>query len=285
MSRACVVTGASTGIGRATAKKLAERGFRVFGSVRRIADAEALRDELGDALTPLLFDVTNTEAVRAAAAQVARELGPRDKLAGLVNNAGVAVAGPMLELPLEDLRRQLEVNVVAQVGVMQAFAPLLGTDRARTGPPGRIVNMSSVAGRMAFPFMGPYCASKHALEAISDALRREMLLYGIEVVVIEPGAVATPIWDKAEAADMSGVEGTEYAKPAKTMMTQMLADGRKGLPPERIAEAVLRGLTERRPPTRIAVVPQRFRNWTIPRLLPDRLLDAMVGRLFGLKPL
>ena len=279
------MTGASTGIGRAVARKLADSGFRVFGSVRRIADAEGLREEFGEALTPLLFDVTDADAVRAAAAQVARELGPRQRLAGLVNNAGIATSAPMLHVPLEELRHQIEVNVVAQVSVTQAFAPLLGSDRARSGEPGRIVNMSSTAGRLTPPFLGAYCASKHALESVSDALRRELLIYGVDVVIVEPGAVATPIWDKAEGGDYSGYEGTDYAKPLKSFLSQLIAEGRKGVTPQSIAEAVHRGLTARRPPTRIAVVPQRFKNWTVPRLLPDRAFDAFVAKLIGLKRL
>ena len=279
------MTGASTGIGRAVARKLADSGFRVFGSVRRIADAEGLREEFGEALTPLLFDVTDADAVRAAAAQVARELGPRQRLAGLVNNAGIATSAPMLHVPREELRHQIEVNVVAQVSVTQAFAPLLGSDRARSGEPGRIVNMSSTAGRLTPPFLGAYCASKHALESVSDALRRELLIYGVDVVIVEPGAVATPIWDKAEGGDYSGYEGTDYAKPLKSFLSQLIAEGRKGVTPQSIAEAVHRGLTARRPPTRIAVVPQRFKNWTVPRLLPDRAFDAFVAKLIGLKRL
>ncbi|MCB1543293.1 MAG: SDR family NAD(P)-dependent oxidoreductase, partial [Rhodoblastus sp.] len=177
MKRSVVVTGASTGIGYAIAQLLAREGFHVFAGVRRMDDADRLVEEIGDEVTPLVFDVTDPQGVADAARDVGERLGDTT-LAGLVNNAGIATAGPLLHQPIEEFRRQIEVNLIAQVAVIQAFAPLLGADRARKGEPGRIVNMSSVAGRIAAPFLGAYAASKHALEAVSDSLRRELLLYG-----------------------------------------------------------------------------------------------------------
>jgi hypothetical protein len=285
MDRSCVVTGASTGIGRAIARRLIAGGWHVFGSVRREADAAALRAEFCDKATPLVFDVTDEAAVQAGAAKVARALGPKARLGGLVNNAGIAVSGPMLHVPLADLRHQLEVNVVAQVSVTQAFAPLLGSDRTRVGEPGRIVNISSIAGRLTPPFLGPYAASKHAMEAITDAFRRELRIYGIDVIAIQPGSVATPIWDKAEGGDYSALMRTDYAPSAKKLMDLMISDGRKGYKPEVIGEAAFTALTAAKPPARIAPVPGRLKNWTLPRLLPDRALDAVMGAMFGLKRL
>src|SRR5271165_3413624 len=200
--KSVVVTGASTGIGWGTVKVLAEKGCHVFGSVRKQSDADRLRKEFGSRFTPLLMDVTDDDAVRQAAALVAEALG-RETLAGLVNNAGIAVPGPLLHLKAEEYRHQLEVNLIAPLVVTQAFAPLLGTDRSRQGQPGRIVNISSVGGKLGAPFLGAYVASKHGLEGMSQSLRRELLLYGIDVIVIGPGSVATPIWDKAEADDFS----------------------------------------------------------------------------------
>lgn len=200
--RSVVVTGASTGIGRAAAQALLARGFRVFGSVRKPSDGERLSAELGANFLPLLFDVTDEDAVRAAAAAVGAALGEKT-LHGLVNNAGIAVPGPLLELSAAELRHQLDVNVVGQMIVTRAFAPLLGADPARVGRRGRIVMMSSVAGRVGVPFNGPYTASKFALEGLSESLRREFMLFGIDVIVISPGVVVTPIWDKAEAVDLT----------------------------------------------------------------------------------
>ncbi|MGO9743042.1 MAG: SDR family NAD(P)-dependent oxidoreductase [Roseiarcus sp.] len=285
MTKYCVVTGVSTGIGEAVVQKLVNSGFHVFGSVRRAEDARALTAAFAAAVTPLIFDVTDEHAVRAAAVDVARAIGgPDARLAGLVNNAGIAAAAPLLHLPLDELRQQLEINVVAQVSVTQAFARLLGAVRGRSGPPGRIVNIVSTAGRLTTPFLGAYCASKYAMEAISDALRRELLIYGIDVVAIEPGTVVTPIWDKAEAADYSAYDATDYKKSLAALVKLMTTEGRKGVAPSRIADAVYRGLTEARPPARIAVVPQRLKNWTVPRLLPDRALDKFVAQLIGLTP-
>ena len=285
MDKSCVVTGVSSGIGEAVARKLAAEGFRVFGSVRRAADADRLKQALGEAFTPLVFDVTDAAAVRAAAEEVAQALGPKARLGGLVNNAGIANAAPLLHLPLDELRQHLEINVVAQVTAVQAFAPLLGADRAREGKPGRIVNITSTAGRLGTPFLGAYCGSKFAMEGISDCLRRELLIYGIDVVVIEPGAVVTPIWDKAEGASYAAYDRTDYRRPLKALVDLMISEGRKGVAPDRIAATVHRALTDRKAAARVAVVPQRFKNWTVPRLLPDRALDQFVARLIGLKPL
>jgi NAD(P)-dependent dehydrogenase (short-subunit alcohol dehydrogenase family) len=147
------------------------------------------------------MDVTDKQAVEQAAARVSAGLGSAT-LTGLVNNAGVAVPGALLHLPLEEYRRQLEVNLVPQLSVTQTFAPLLGADTKRKGQPGRIVNISSTAGKIGLPFLGAYVASKHALEGMSESLRRELMIYGIDVIVIVPGSVVTAIWDKGEAEDL-----------------------------------------------------------------------------------
>ena len=191
--RSVVVTGTSTGIGWGTTKVLIARGFRVFGSVRKKADAERFSAEFGAALVPLVFDVTDEDAVGSAAVRVGDALAG-ERLFGLVNNAGVAVAGPLLELPLDEFRHQIDINLTGVVITTKAFGPLLGTDRALTGPPGRIVNISSVGGKNAVPFLSPYAASKFALEGLSEGLRRELLPFGIDVIVVAPGAVATAIW-------------------------------------------------------------------------------------------
>ena len=284
MKRSVLVTGASTGIGFAIAQSLTSAGYHVFGGVRRMVDADRLTGEIGEEVTPLLFDVTDLEAIAEAAKDIAGRLGTRT-LAGLVNNAGIATAGPLLHQPLDEIRRQMEVNVIAQVAVIQAFAPLLGADLSRQGGPGRIVNISSIAGRFASPFVGAYAASKHAIEALSDALRRELMIYGIDVVVIEPGAVATPIWDKAEAADFVQYFKTDYREQVTKLRAFALKQGRGGYPPGRVAASVLHALTAARPPTRIPVVKGALANWIIPRVLPDRILDRMVAKMMGLKRL
>jgi NAD(P)-dependent dehydrogenase (short-subunit alcohol dehydrogenase family) len=282
-ARAVVVTGAATGIGAACTALLARRGFRVFAGVRKTGDGERLQRVVPGAIEPVMLDITDMDEVSAAVARIGERLGAAT-LAGLVNNAGVALAGPLSHQPVDTFRRQIDVNVIGTMQVTQAFLPLLGTDRARRGPPGRIVNISSVAGRLGLPFMGGYVASKHALEGMSDSLRRELMPYRIGVVVVEPGSTATPIWDKAEAQDYSAYDETDYKPVLDGFKTYMLREGRNGYPPGRVAEVVHRALTDRRPAHRIAVMPGRFANWTVPRALPSRVLDWLIARQLGLHP-
>ncbi|MFA6207154.1 MAG: SDR family oxidoreductase [Methylocystis sp.] len=281
--KAVVVTGASTGIGAACVDLLIEKGFLVFASVRKDSDAAALVARHGASVIPLLFDVTDAESIAAAARDVETRLDG-ETLAGLVNNAGVAVPGPLLHLPIDDFRRQMDVNLIGQLRIIQAFAPLLGAGAQRRGAPGRIVNMSSVAGRFAAPFLGAYAASKFALEGMSDALRRELMVYGVDVVLIEPGMIATPIWDKAEATDLAMFEGTAYAGPGRRMLKWLVEAGRRAPGPEVVARAVLRALTAPRPPFRIPVVKNRFTDYTLRSLLSPRFVDWLTARRLGLLP-
>ena len=276
-----VITGASTGIGWATAKVLLGKGFRVFGTVRKQAAADRLSAEFGQDFVALLADVTDEAAVKQAAARV-RELLGTENLAGLVNNAGIVVAGPLLHLKPSEVRRQMEVNLIGPLVVTQAFAPLLGSEPGRTGQPGRIVQISSVSGKMGVPFVGAYTASKFALEGMSESLRRELLLYGIDVIVVGPGAVLTPIWDKGNAEDYSGFDSTDYGPLMQRFREFFAAEAKKGLPAEDIGRAIHEALTVNKPKARYAVVPQRFKNWTMPRLLPKRLLDRLIGKQLGL---
>ena len=280
--KSVVVTGASTGIGWGCTKVLTRKGFHVFGSVRKQADGDRLKKEFGDKFTPLTFDVTDAAAVKRAADEVALALSGAT-LNGLVNNAGIAVAGPLLYLDIDELRHQLEVNVMGQVIVTQAFAPLLGADRSRKGKPGRIVMITSVGGRNASPFVGPYNASKFALEGLSESLRRELMVFGIDVIVVAPGAVATPIWDKAEKVDVSRYANTPYAKSLNTIRDYMLALGRKGFPPEKIGRAVWRALTLPKPRVHYTVSPTPLQDF-MTGTLPKRMVDNMIAGRLGLKP-
>jgi NAD(P)-dependent dehydrogenase (short-subunit alcohol dehydrogenase family) len=197
-----VVTGVSTGIGWGTAKVLVSKGFRVFGSVRKQADADRLQREFGNRFVPLLMDITDADAVHQAAQKVGSMIGDRN-LVGLVNNAGIVVSGPLLYLRPSEYRRQLEANMISPLVVIQAFAPFLGTDKKRQGPAGRIVNISSTGTKVAIPLIGGYSSSKAGLEGMSDALRQELILFGIDVVIIEPGTVNTAMYDKGEKEDLS----------------------------------------------------------------------------------
>ena len=277
-----VVTGVSTGIGHGTAQVLAQHGMHVFGSVRHREDAAALAAELGDRFTPLVFDITDEAAVAGAAASVREQLAG-DQLVGLVNNAGVAVFGPLLHIPVADFRHQIDVNLVGPLIVTQAFAPLLGAAKDFAGTPGRIIMISSVGGRIASPFLGPYHAAKFGLEGLSDTLRRELQLYGVGVVIIEPGAVATPTWDKAEEVDVTRYTQTDYAPMLADWRRAMIAGGRQGLSPQDLGEAIYHALTAQRPPVRHAVLRGRFGNFDLPRLLPPRLVDRTITRRLGLR--
>ena len=280
--KSVVVTGSSTGIGWGAAKVLIKKGFRVFGSVRKQADAERLQKEFGANFVPLIFDVTDAQAVSKAAGQVSSALSG-ETLAGLVNNAGVAVPGPLLHLSIDDFRHQLDVNITGQLIVTQAFAPLLGADRARKGKPGRIVMISSIGGKNASPFVGPYNTSKFGLEGFSESLRRELMLFGIDVIVIAPGAVATPIWDKADAIDVSKYAGTPYASSLDTIKKFMLESGRKGFAPEKLGRAIHKALTTAHPKTRYTVTPDPLQNLLV-NALPKRMVDRIYAKRLGLLP-
>lgn len=278
--KSVVITGVSTGIGQGAARVLTRSGFQVFGSVRRQADADRLKQELGEAFTPLLFDVTDQDAISRAAALVREALGD-EPLFGLVNNAGIAVAGPLLETPLDELRRQMEINLVGVVAVCQAFAPLLWTGREAGKAPGRLINITSVGGKTALPFMAPYCASKFALEGLTESLRREMLLFGVDVIAIAPGMVQTEMTAKGAATDLSPYEAGPYAKALEKVRAFMTPGGRATLQPDRLGEAIRLALTTRQPKTRYTIAPDPVQTFMLEHL-PKRLIDRMVGRQLGL---
>jgi NAD(P)-dependent dehydrogenase (short-subunit alcohol dehydrogenase family) len=228
-----VITGASTGIGWATAKLLLDRGFRVFGSVRKPADADRLKSEFGANFTPLLFDVTDEAAVLAAA--------------------------------------------------REAFGPLLGSDPSLKGPKGRIVMISSVAGKNGNPLSAAYAASKHAIEGLSESLRREMMLFGIDVIIIAPGPVKTPIWSKADEVDISAHRNSPFFPAMERARKFMLHLGEIGLPPENIAEAIANALTSASPKVRYQLAPDPMRH-LMTSVLPKRMVDKIIAKRLGLMP-
>jgi NAD(P)-dependent dehydrogenase (short-subunit alcohol dehydrogenase family) len=279
-AKTVVITGASTGIGAACALHLDKQGFRVFAGVRKQSDAEALRSKGSPRLTPIALDIADTLSISTAASAVAGAVGEAG-LDGLVNNAGIVVPGPVEFLPLPELRRQLEINVVAQVAVIQAFLPLIRTAR------GRIVNMGSIAGRMATPFSGAYGASKFALEALTDALRLELAPWGISVSIIEPGAVATPIWEKgaktAEAILSVSPEALVLYGDAIEAARQTSAHvARNATDPIEVAREVEHALASPKPKTRYVVGRQAKLRAAVALLVPDRVRDTMVARAMRL---
>jgi len=278
-----VVTGASSGIGRATAEHLLQRGHGVFGSVRRDEDARRLRSELGERFTPLLFDVTDPKKIQAAAAEVQRAVAPGN-LTALVNNAGFVCVGPLAQVPIDQVRRELEVNVLGLLQVTQAFLPALGMRLGAPHPRGRVVNIGSVSGRIAYPFMGPYAASKHAVEALSDALRRELLMYGIDVVVIEPGTVKTPIVEKT-TVQLDAYRDTDYAAALGQLHEGEVRDRLLGaMPVERVTRIIVKAIEHPSPRARYPIPGSWLMGWVLPRLIPARLLDRIVTRRLGIAP-
>ena len=281
--RSVVVTGASTGIGHATAKLLLDKGFKVFGSVRKQADADRLKNELGANFTPLLFDITDEAAVLSAARDVRAALAG-ETLAGLVNNAGIAVAGPVLELSADQFRRQMDVNVIGPIIATQAFGPLLGSDPQLRGPKGRVVMISSVAGKNGNPLTPAYAASKHALEGLSESLRRELMLFGIDVIIIAPGPVKTPIWGKGqEAVNTDNYKNSPYLPALQKVSAYMKQLDAIGLPPEKVAERVFDALTLSHPKVRYQIAPDPLRH-IVTSYLPKRMVDRIIAKRLGLMP-
>ena len=259
------------------ADEFCRRRYRVFGSVRSAGDAERLRRELGDCCFPLVLDVTDRSTVEAARVTMEGLIGDQG-LHGLVNNAGISISGPLTAISPALMREHFEINVVGALNTTQVFLPLLRKARTKWGTPGRIVNVSALSGRNAYPFMGPYAASKHALEAFSDSLRRELLIYGVDVIVIQPGNIDTPMWVKA-APISTAYAHTDYAPVLARIDT--VREGRRSLPVSAVTSRIVKALTSRRPKARYLIPDEWFRFWIAPRLLPDRWLDFFVDRFLG----
>ncbi|GAB2518893.1 SDR family oxidoreductase [Spirosoma aerophilum] len=280
ISKNILITGVSTGIGYGAAKQFIRRGYSVFGSVRTQTDADRLQAELGDAFVPLVFDVTDAGAVNAAARYLTDRLAGSG-LGGLINNAGIAIGGPLQNQSIAIVRQHFEVNILGLLQVTQAFLPLLGAQTGHPVEPGRIQNISSVNGQVAIPFMGAYVGSKHALEGISHSLRRELVLFGIKVIIVGPGAVKTPIWEKG--TDISPYADTRYYPAMKRFLKQVEVAENKGFSIDYIGERLVDIHEAPRPHIRYALVPGKLMGWIIPRMLPARTLDWVLGTLSGLK--
>jgi NAD(P)-dependent dehydrogenase (short-subunit alcohol dehydrogenase family) len=272
-----VVTGASTGIGNACALHLDRLGFRVFAGVRRDEDAERLRSQASERLTPVKIDVTDSDSIGQTADQVTAALGG-EPLSGLVNNAGIAVSGPVEYLPIEEVRKQLEVNFIGQVAVTQAFLPLLRQSR------GRVVNIGSVGGEVALPFLSPYAASKHAIEGFSDSLRREVEPLGVHVSVVRPGAIQSSIWERGNAAAdevLANVprEALEvYGDAVRGARAAANQRAQEAMPAQEVADVVEHALTADKPKTRYVVGRTGKVMVALERWLPDRVFDRLVAR-------
>jgi NAD(P)-dependent dehydrogenase (short-subunit alcohol dehydrogenase family) len=278
--RSALVTGSSTGIGRATSLRLDAAGWRIFAGVRRQEDAESLRAKSSRRLTPVVIDVTDAGAIAAAAEQIASELGGAG-LDGLVNNAGIGVPSPLETLPIEDFRRQIEVNLVGQVAVTQAMLPLIRKAR------GRIVFISSIGGRVAFPLGGAYHAAKFGIEAVGDVFRQELRPWAISVSIVEPGSIDTPIWERGNREidaigervpghdQLYGPAVAAYRKASKSL-------AERGIPAEKVAETIEHALRARRPRTRYLVGRDAKLQARARIITPTRLFDRVVARVLGI---
>ena len=277
-----VITGVSTGIGYNAAEWLMKNGYHVFGSVRKQDDAERLQPELGERFTPLLFDVSDPDAISMAVEIVLNKIDTQG-LTALINNAGISLPGPLQHQPVNQIRAVFETNLFGVLNVTQAFLPLLGATLPQPHPPGRIINISSVSGKLTLPFVGAYASSKHALESISDALRRELMIYGIPVSVIEPGNIRTPIWDKAETFNTAPYNDTDYMDVILPFKKTAIEEGKKGLPPDRVGRVILKAVTSKKPKPRYVIPHSLILGWYLPRLLSDRWLDRIIALKVGLK--
>jgi len=272
-----LITGVSTGIGFFCAKKFAEEGYTVFGSLRKQLDVDRVCQEIGENFKPLIFDVTDPTAIKSAAAKVQSEVG-NDGLALLINNAGIAVNGPLAVLEVDDYRHQFEVNVFGLLEVTKAFLPLLGAKINSPIPPGKIMNISSISGMRSWPFLTPYSASKSAVDSISEGLRREMLLYGIDVISINPGPIKTAIWGKVEAPSPQ-LTVSDYAPFIARFSKAFLKEELKAMPGEVFANKIFKIFKSRKPKTFNVIMKNKFIKWTLMGWIPDRMMDRLLKKM------
>jgi len=270
-----LITGVSTGIGYGSLKEFVTRGYHVYGSVRKQEDADRLKSEFGSGYTPLIFDVTDQKSIDRAAELVTEEMSGSG-LACLVNNSGIAIGGPLQYQDIGDIEYHFKVNVIGLMRVTKAFLPLLGAREGHSISPGRIINISSVAGQIAQPFVGAYVGSKHAVEGLSHSLRRELLIYGIDVIIVGPGAVKTPIWDKGIKMDQYG--DTPYGSILKRFAKVAKRGGEEGLSIDHLGRQIADIAERSNPKVRYAFVPKSLTNWTIPKLMPHRMIDRFIKK-------
>ena len=283
MNKSVVITGVSTGIGYQLCADLISKGYLVFGSVRKSEDGQRLSDKFGATFIPLYFDITDHAAIEKAALVVEKRLKGAT-LTGLFNNAGLAVAGPLLHLSVNDLRYQFEVNVIGLIKVSQVFSGLLGTNNQRQGMPGRIVMISSINGKIAMPFIGAYCGSKFALEGLSQSLRTELNIYGIKLIVVGPGPIKTPIFDKTILKATEEFSDTPYEKAMNAFLNKfVLKTINKAMTPEVLSERIIKIFESATPKSNYIITKYHFFNYTLPNWLSVGFLNAFFIRTLGLK--
>lgn len=279
MEHVIFLTGASTGIGFDTVRALVEKGFRVVATVRNSQDAKKLQECFSERVHVLILDVTDQGQVESLPEQL-RNLGIQ-RLEGLVNNAGVAFAGPFLHQPFSEIESILQVNVVSLLKITQVLLPLLGAFQG-SNHPGRIVNISSIAGQDGTPFLSTYSASKHAVEGFSKSLRKELMLFGIRVIVIGPGSIKTPIWQKGFNQIKDKYKETAYGRSFAKFVSMANKSEAQGYDVDRVSRLVVHAFMDRDPCDRYAPVPKKWSSVILPSLMPARLLDKMTAKILGL---
>ena len=275
--KSILITGVSSGIGHGTLSYFAKKGFHVYGSVRNSKDANKLKKIFRENFTPLIFDVTKEAQVKKAASIVKKDLKNSNLLA-LVNNAGVAISGPILLQKVKDFEKQININLNGAFRVLKFFAPLCGAEKNNNSKKGVIFNISSISGKIGMPGVGAYTASKFGLEGLSHSLRRELIRYGVDVVIIGPGPIKSEIFDKIDKKFLETLKKSDYAKVAKNIPKRMKNAKKIAFPPEEVGKLIFNALHDPNRKTRYTITPNKLMYWTLPMLITDRMLDKMVTK-------
>ncbi len=277
IKKSILITGVSSGIGHGTLSYFVKKGFHVYGSVRNSKDANKLKKIFRENFTPLIFDVTKEAQVKKAASIVKKDLKNSNLLA-LVNNAGVAISGPILLQKVKDFEKQININLNGAFRVLKFFAPLCGAEKNNNSKKGVIFNISSISGKIGMPGVGAYTASKFGLEGLSHSLRRELIRYGVDVVIIGPGPIKSEIFDKIDKKFLETLKKSDYAKVAKNIPKRMKNAKKIAFPPEEVGKLIFNALHDPNRKTRYTITPNKLMYWTLPMLITDRMLDKMITK-------
>ena len=275
--KSILITGVSSGIGHGTLSYFVKKGFHVYGSVRNSKDANKLKKIFRENFTPLIFDVTKEAQVKKAASIVKKDL-KKSNLLALVNNAGVAISGPILLQKVKDFEKQININLNGAFRVLKFFAPLCGAEKNNNSKKGVIFNISSISGKIGMPGVGAYTASKFGLEGLSHSLRRELIRYGVDVVIIGPGPIKSEIFDKIDKKFLETLKKSDYAKVAKNIPKRMKNAKKIAFPPEEVGKLIFNALHDPNRKTRYTITPNKLMYWTLPMLITDRMLDKMITK-------
>ena len=281
IKKSIMITGVSTGIGLGTLDYFVKNGFHVYGSIRNSKDASKLKKIYKDNFTPLIFDVTKEAQLKKAVTFLKKDL-QSSNLHALVNNAGVAISGPLLHQKIKDFEKQIDINLIGAFRVIKYFAPLCGAEKNNNFNKGVIFNISSISGKIGMPGVGAYTASKFGLEGLSHSLRRELMRYGVDVVIIAPGPIKTQIFDKIDKKFLASLKKTDYAKAAKGIPRRMKNAKKIAFPAEEVGKLIFNALHDSNRKTRYTITPDRMMYWSIPNLVTDRMLDRLIQKRSGL---